>query len=1080
MKIFIITSLLIPGLVLGMGTGVYAEEPVISGDDTVISDPEDELLSEPEEIVDGGSCCFTDESTVISDPEDGLLSEPEVIVDGGSYYFTDESTRNTILQQAETTPEQYSLLEQGYVTPVKLQSPFGNCWAFASTAAAETSLLSSGLADEGLDLSEKHLAYFTATPVLDQNSSQYGEGYKVTVTGSEKLNLSGYSFLASSVYANGAGPVQESADPSLAYRGVNGIKDYHYFQEKYRPYSYSADDDWDIPYDLRDFQSYALKESYVLPTPAKIVDNKYEYDEAATLAIKEQLMEGRAVEIGFLADKATPSDGQVESKTMSNDWANYGDVINYSTHAVTIVGWDDTIGSENSAVQFKEDKKPPYPGAWLVKNSWGSGQEEFPNYGDGNWGIPEQLKDEDGNPVYDDAGNPVMVGSGYFWLSYYEASLCYPEALEFEAADPDLTTQAYDYMPVNNMIASTYENEAKMSNFFKASRGEQLEQLAFQTTYPGTTVKYEVYLLQAVTGNHTDGYKIAEGVNTYKYGGFHKVTLEEPVRLLKDQFYSIVVTETTADGKYTVSVPANFSDSFKGVINEGESAVYLNGIWKDLSDKELQDELGQSKDIADPALDNFSIKGYTRPLESQFSFSLTGNTTLSFVPGEDSAELTLEVRGQDDTLAETLRFEWELDDPELADLEMIKNGTAAKITAKRDAEGKCIDGQTYLLVSAYAGGEFLGKKAFFINIKRPEMTALYCDDETIRDTGSATYTGNPIEPPMSAVDMDGRTMVQGKDYTIEYKNQIKCGAVTVTAAAKGDYKPATKSYYFAIKPEKAVLKKVSAGDESLTVTVEDQSASCLSGYQVQYREKDSKEWTGKKFAGEKTTLTIGNLKAGKQYEVRVCGYTEISDYQKYDDRLKQYYYGEYSPVQTSDAVRKSIAGTTIEIPASVVYTGREIQPKVTVKDGSTVLKLNTDYSVTCSDNKDVGTAKATVKGIGRYSGSVTKTFKILKAENSISKLTPAEKKLKAATLSRKNLTFRLRAADQFGAKKTFALDSSTPAKAKKHITVSGTGRVTVKKGTPKGTYPIRVKISAAGTGNYRKAAATKKVTIIVQ
>ena len=55
-----------------------------------------------------------------------------------------------------------------YVTPVRSQYPFGTCWGFAATAAAETSILGSVLEDDPdawktLDLSEKQLIYFTHT-----------------------------------------------------------------------------------------------------------------------------------------------------------------------------------------------------------------------------------------------------------------------------------------------------------------------------------------------------------------------------------------------------------------------------------------------------------------------------------------------------------------------------------------------------------------------------------------------------------------------------------------------------------------------------------------------------------------------------------------------------------------------------------------------------------------------------------------------------------------------------------------------------------------------------------------------------
>ena len=71
-----------------------------------------------------------------------------------------------------------------YVTTVKLQHPFGACWAFAVISAAETSLLGSLYADDPdawktLDLSEKQLAYFSHTQLHDPSSPQNGEGLGV-------------------------------------------------------------------------------------------------------------------------------------------------------------------------------------------------------------------------------------------------------------------------------------------------------------------------------------------------------------------------------------------------------------------------------------------------------------------------------------------------------------------------------------------------------------------------------------------------------------------------------------------------------------------------------------------------------------------------------------------------------------------------------------------------------------------------------------------------------------------------------------------------------------------------------------
>jgi len=62
---------------------------------------------------------------------------------------------------------------------------------------------------------------------------------------------------------------------------------------------------------------------------------------------------------------------------------------------------------------------------------------------------------------------------------------------------------------------------------------------------------------------------------------------------------------------------------------------------------------------------------------------------------------------------------------------------------------------------------------------------------------------------------------------------------------------------------------------------------------------------------------------------------------------------------------------------SVIYSGKEKKPSVTVLNGSLELTKNKDYTVSYSDNKNVGTATVVVNGIGNYTGSVAKSFKII-------------------------------------------------------------------------------------------------------
>lgn len=74
--------------------------------------------------------------------------------------------------------------------------------------------------------------------------------------------------------------------------------------------------------------------------------------------------------------------------------------------------------------------------------------------------------------------------------------------------------------------------------------------------------------------------------------------------------------------------------------------------------------------------------------------------------------------------------------------------------------------------------------------------------------------------------------------------------------------------------------------------------------------------------------------------------------------------------------QKSITKAKISSIEKQVYTGRALQPKVTVKYAGKVLKQNIDYTVSYKNNKNIGTATVTIKGKGAYKGTVTKKFAI--------------------------------------------------------------------------------------------------------
>ena len=122
-----------------------------------------------------------------------------------------------------------------------------------------------------------------------------------------------------------------------------------------------------------------------------------------------------------------------------------------------------------------------------------------------------------------------------------------------------------------------------------------------------------------------------------------------------------------------------------------------------------------------------------------------------------------------------------------------------------------------------------------------------------------------------------------------------------------------------------------------------------------------------------TTKKYGITLDGEEYSVQV---TETS-INNYTVNLNNVNY----PVTVREIDRELISNHITGIDVSEVeYTGEEIRPTV-LTDGS--VTEDVDYTVTYSDNIEVGTGKVLVTGIGDYSGGVTYTFDIIAAREDI-------------------------------------------------------------------------------------------------
>ena len=106
------------------------------------------------------------------------------------------------------------------------------------------------------------------------------------------------------------------------------------------------------------------------------------------------------------------------------------------------------------------------------------------------------------------------------------------------------------------------------------------------------------------------------------------------------------------------------------------------------------------------------------------------------------------------------------------------------------------------------------------------------------------------------------------------------------------------------------------------------------------------------------------------------GYDRVTDIKNMNGKTAERVYGRLV----------SLSDTSIRLDSAIVkarvsdraYTGSAQEPKPTVVAAGSVLREGTDYTLSYSNNVNVGTASVTIKGKGNYRGSVTKNFEIYK------------------------------------------------------------------------------------------------------
>lgn len=163
-------------------------------------------------------------------------------------------------------------------------------------------------------------------------------------------------------------------------------------------------------------------------------------------------------------------------------------------------------------------------------------------------------------------------------------------------------------------------------------------------------------------------------------------------------------------------------------------------------------------------------------------------------------------------------------------------------------------------------------------------------------------------------------------------------------------------------------------------------------------------------------------------------------------------------------------GTKVSGVKNKTYSGKSQTQKVSVKNSLMTLNSGSEYKVSYSGNKSVGTAKIKITGTGNYNGTIIKTFKINPKGTSLKSVKKGKKSFKA-TWKKSSKTWTTGYQVQYSTSKKFKKAKTATVKSYKKT------KVTVKKLKKRKTYYVHMRTykTVKGKKYYSGWSKIKKV-----
>ncbi len=420
-------------------------------------------------------------------------------------------------------------------TPVKNQGNVGVCWAFATNALLENT----SYKITGIKSSFSEQAMRIVCSDLKTNAFGYTPDYGAygTSATSGKTLETGLSYITriNNPVSNQVSWIAPNYETDIPFTYVVNKVDYGAV--------------WPENIDSAYSNVYASETQY-LPT--------------TTEYIKTYVHEYGAVYMSFCINDTSFHNYNTETHAIYNDYV-VGDLM----HGVAVVGWDDNYPKEN----FKEGNRPENNGAYLIKNSWGTG-----------WG-----------------------DNGYGWVSYEDKSLFADGrkcgvVKNVAPMSKNEYMLSYDFTPINNIEKveiSENDDTVCMANVYDVSDlvddYGQISKVMFYADEVGAAYRVHIVPMDA---DDTTLPTLSQLSNYLAYGsvdfsGYITANLPTPyvldentekvaivIKLLND-YDDEVLEDSSINPEINLATEIYNSPYYVPIINEGESYYYSNGTWKD-------------------------------------------------------------------------------------------------------------------------------------------------------------------------------------------------------------------------------------------------------------------------------------------------------------------------------------------------------------------------------------------------------------------------------------------------------------------------------------------------------------------